>query len=299
MDKDRFSANGPVVTDNLTGLMWTRDAALTEFPLTWQEALAYAFEMNRTGFAGYRDWHLPNRRELFSLISHCRVNPAVPENSVFENIFNGYYWTSTSCARLPEQAWYVHLGGAKVYRGMKHASYMVWPVRTAATPVNILKTGQQDCYDQAGQKISCKESGQDGQLSIGRPWPDLRFIESGQTVYDKLTGLTWTRSAAGHDHFLNWYDAIEAVKKMNREKAHGYNNWRMPDIRELESLVDLGSHSPAIEEKHPFSNVEMFYWSSTTSMYETRYAWALYLQDGAAGVGFKANSGFHLWPVRR
>ncbi|MFP4194122.1 MAG: DUF1566 domain-containing protein [Desulfobacterales bacterium] len=294
----RFSAKKPTVTDNLTGLMWSRDASATGLPMTWQEALDHIYEMNQSGFAGYRDWHLPNRRELFSLISHCRINPAVAENHFFENIFNGYYWTSTSCARLPAQAWYIHLGGAKVYRGMKYASYMVWPVRVEKKPAAIFRTGQYRCFDESGLEISCENTGQDGRMLVGRQWPAPRFSSNSHTVYDHLSGLTWTRHPENADSPLNWHDALELVETMNRNKKYGYTDWRMPGIRELESLVDLGSHSPALPHDHPFDKTEMFYWSTTTSKYESRYAWTLYLEDGAVGVGFKANPGFYLWPVR-
>jgi len=62
----------------------------------------------------------------------------------FTNIFTGYYWTSSSCARLPNQAWYIHLGGARVFKGMKYGSYMVWPVRIAENHNNsqVFQTGQ-------------------------------------------------------------------------------------------------------------------------------------------------------------
>jgi hypothetical protein len=46
----------------------------------------------------------------------------------FDNVFTGYCWTADSCCRLPDQAWYVHLGGGRVHRGMKHGSCLVWPV---------------------------------------------------------------------------------------------------------------------------------------------------------------------------
>lgn len=78
----------------------------------------------------------------------------------------------------------------------------------------------------------------------------------------------------------------------------GHLDWRMPNIRELESLVDLCADSPALAPDHPFGNVREVYWSSTTSVYEPRYAWALYTRDGMVGVGFKPDAVFHLWPVR-
>jgi len=88
----------------------------------------------------------------------------------------------------------------------------------------------------------------------------------------------WARVAARGETLLTWRDALEQIEKMNREKAYGCNDWRMPHIKELESLVDLGEHSPALPDAHPFFEVQNFYWSSTTSAYETNYAWTLYLQ---------------------
>jgi len=64
----RFEIEGETVTDRLTGLAWCHNANLAEFPLTWQEALDYVAQMNRSQTLGYSDWRLPNRRELRSRI---------------------------------------------------------------------------------------------------------------------------------------------------------------------------------------------------------------------------------------
>ena len=86
---------------------------------------------------------------------------------------------------------------------------------------------------------------------------------------------------------------------MNRESAGGSGAWRLPNIRELESLVDTDAHSPALPPGHPFGDVADGYWSSTTSVFEPRYAWTIYTRDGAVGVGFKAKADFFTWAVRR
>jgi hypothetical protein len=298
MQEKRFSAEKETVTDHLTGLMWTRNAAIADFPMTWAEALSYIEELNASLYGGYGDWHLPNRRELFSIVSHDRINPAVSAPHLFEEIFHGYYWSATSCARLPSQAWYVHLGGAKVYRGMKYASYMVWPVRESAKPGNIFRTGQKRCFDDAGREVACRGSGQDAEIQVGLPWPAPRFEEKGGAVLDRMSGLTWTRKAGNGERMLSWHEAFERIEEMNQEARHGCTDWRVPTIRELEGLVDLDAHTPALPEGHPFLEADRFYWSSNTSQYETRYAWTLYLQDGAVGVGFKGAAEFCLWPVR-
>ena len=124
----RFLLQDDLVMDSGTGLYWPRDANPFEFPFTWREAFELVEEMNRAGAHGRRDWRLPARRELFSLVSHQHVNPALPRGHPFANVFPGYYWTAAPCARLPAQAWYVHLGGARVYRGIQEGAYLVWPV---------------------------------------------------------------------------------------------------------------------------------------------------------------------------
>lgn len=202
--KKRFDSSEWTVTDRKTGLVWARNAGLSEFPLTWKEAFSFVDDMNRNRYAGYSNWRLPNRRESFSLVSHSRVNPSLPEDHPFANVFHGYYWTANTCARLPGQAWYVHFGGAKMYRGMKDASNMVWPVRErTSAPANIAFTGQIRCYDEKGQAVPCeKHSLQHMALAAGIQWPEPRFHVQDATVLDRLTGLTWTREARCGHHLL-------------------------------------------------------------------------------------------------
>ena len=296
----RFQLENETVTDRQTGLMWIKNATLLDFPLSWSEAIHAIKELNKSGLYGYRNWKIPNRKELFSLISHDTINPSLPSGHPFTNVFNGYYWTSTTCARLPNQAWYIHLGGARVFKGMKHGSYMAWPVRTVENhnKSKIVKTGQKICFDEKGMIIDCHDTAQDGEIQAGLKFTKTRFAESKTTIYDNDTGLTWMRDANVLKDMMNWNSAFALTSKMNSEMVCGYNDWRVPNIIELDSLTDMGQHSPALSVGHSFNNVQEFYWSSTTSMYDMNYAWVLYMVDGAVGVGHKPLSEFYLWPVR-
>ena len=273
--KPRFSVQEALVFDKLTTLTWAKDADLAGLPLTWDESLSYIDKMNRQKSFGYSDWKLPSRQQLFGLVSHAEVNPALPKGHPFVNVFHGYYWTSTEVARYPLQAWYVHFGGGRVFKGMKHGSYMVWPVREE------LSDGGQE-----------RESQEEFVLS------KVRFLDHGQSVTDTYTGLEWTKDASPVSQSVGWTSALRAVDVINAEKAYGFSDWRLPNVRELESLTYMGSHSPALPAGHPFEAVQEYYWTSTTSAFEPTYAWVLYMADGAVGVGFKGKRDFFVWPVR-
>ena len=293
---NRFLEKDDVVTDIQTGLMWTKNTSLNEFPMTWKEAFNFIKKLNRSELYGFSDWKLPNRKELFSIISHETINPSLPINHPFVNIFNGYYWTSTTCARLPNEAWYVHLGGSRVFKGMKYNSYMVWPVRASYNKkARIFKTGQKNCYDENGKIIDCYDTGQDGELQSGIKDMESRFFKNANTILDQQTGLTWSKKASC---ITNWRDAMEFVEVMNQNSKYGFLDWRIPSILELESLTDMGEHSPSLPKNHPFTDIKEFYWSSTTSIYDQRYAWVLYMKDGTVGVGYKTLKEFYAWPVR-
>jgi hypothetical protein len=291
----RFSQHGETVLDNLTGLVWTRNANPAEFPLSWKESLDFINHMNRENAFGFSDWRLPNRRELRSLMSYQTRKPAIPEGHSFANFFLGWYWTSTTAAINPAYAWYVHLEGARMFYGGKEQLYLLWPVRGKG--YNILPaTGQTLCFDANGKSIPCQGSGQDGEFRNGCKWPNPRFEIASDMVADRLTGLYWLRHANLTGVQVAWEDALQSVAEYNRE-FQGRLKWRLPNINELESLVDCSMHSPALPERHPFSDVQEGYWSSTTSMFEPDWAWALYLTKGATGVGQKWGTHFHVWAV--
>lgn len=290
----RFQEYGGRVLDRLTGLVWTRDANLPEFPLTWMEALDFVARMNETRLLGHADWRLPNRRELRSLVSHQTRRPVLPRPHPFINVFPGWYWTSTSAAISPAHAWYVDMDGGRMFYGGKDQSFLAWPVRGYS--MMLAATGQKFCHDAQGRLQPCADSGHDGETQSGQPWPKPRFVEDGECVVDALTGLRWLRTTDLAGGPVAWMEAISVVRALNATPLGAYG-WRLPNINELESLVDCAAHTPALTSGHPFHDVRDAYWSSTTSLYEPDWAWALYLDKGAVGVGQKAGRHFHVWPV--
>ena len=127
----RFTVDGTgaCVTDNLTGLMWTRNANLPAATQTWQQALDYANSLNLCGFS---DWHLPNRKELRSLVNYSLANNATTLNTLgFNNVQARRYWSSSSDAGSPARAWFVFMddGSVSALNINKTDFFYVWPVR--------------------------------------------------------------------------------------------------------------------------------------------------------------------------
>ncbi len=292
----RFAVKGETVEDLLTGLVWSRSANLAEFPVGWMESLDFIRKMNNEGTLGFHDWRLPNRRELRSLMSYQAKNPALPDHHPFVDLFLGWYWTSTTAAINTKYAWYIHLEGARMFYGRKDQYYLLWPVRGKGKKI-LPATGQRTCHDSSGLLIPAEGSGQDGELQVGQKWPVPRFVDSGDWVVDRLTNLCWLKEADLTGRPVRWDEALTAVEELNNASRGGMANWRLPNINELESLVDCATSRPALPKEHPFLKVQEVYWSSTTSYFETDWAWALYLEKGALGVGYKRGRNFHVWAV--
>lgn len=272
----RFIVEQDVVADRLTQLHWSMNANPAEFPFTHSEALDHIQTMNRQRYAGFHDWRLPNRRELFSLISFDDKKPALPKKHPFENVSSAWYWTATESALQPGYFWYVHLEGGRMFYG-RHDNYsLVWPVRGASTVLSATGAEEQP---------------------TGVAWPAERFVAQDVTVLDTLTGLAWLRDANALNGPTNWHAALKAVSKLNTDNHGGRSDWRLPTILELESLVDASQHSPALPHGHPFTSTAEGYWSSTNSSFEPDWAMCLYLTKGAVGVGWKQDTGFDVWPV--
>lgn len=292
----RFEVQGAVAVDHATGLIWTIDANIDGFPCTWREAFAQITELNQQQHGGYSDWRLPNRNELRSLVSYQAKNPALPAGHPFVNFFLGWYWSSTTAAINPAYAWSVHLEGARMFYGRKDQGYLFWPVRGTGNGL-LPSTGQRQCFDEDGKGIEYSGTGQDGGLQLGSSWPDPRFTFTGDVVHDRLTHLFWFKHADLTGAPVDWQQALESIAQWRQKREKGNICWRLPTINELASLVDCEACLPALPAEHPFTGVQPSYWTSTTSFFETDWAWVLYLDKGACGVGHKPGKTFHVWPV--
>jgi Protein of unknown function (DUF1566) len=147
------------------------------------------------------------------------------------------------------------------------------PIECAPRRSGLPATGQSTCYDfvegQGWVQLPCESShgvGQDGAYRTGCP-REGRFAEQvAGTVTDACTGLMWTRYSAdvdgdGQPDAVPFCDALAYCE--NLELA-GHRDWRLPNVRELQSIVDYGRSRPSIDST--FGAGEYFYWSSTADV---------------------------------
>ena len=176
----------------------------------------------------------------------------------------------------------------------------------AAGGAPVADTGQIWCFDEDGIRRACAATGEDGEHQAGVAWPTPRFTDNGDgTVTDNLTGLIWLKDANCPAATKTWQQALGWVDDLNTMSiactgyaALTHKDWRLPNVRELPSLIDYGASGPALPEGHPFVNVQSsFYWSSSFLVTSPSVAWIVVLDDGQLGIDLKVNSN-SVWPVR-
>ena len=186
-------------------------------------------------------------------------------------------------------------------------------VQTAAAtagsaPVEDTGVDSTQCFDETGTNRNCTGTGEDGELQAGVTWPTPRFTgNSDGTVTDNLTGLMWLQDADCPGGQVDWQTALDWIKALNSSPVActnyapmTYTDWRLPNVRELSSLVDFGETSPALPAGHPFVNAQStFYWSSTSSVANPANAWSMNFTTGRPSDGGDKD-GFDntVWPVR-
>lgn len=168
----------------------------------------------------------------------------------------------------------------------------------AAATIQLPRTGQMVSYKAAD----------DGALKQGTIWPTPRFTDNGDgTVSDNLTGLIWLQYASCSKWGLpkkKWNDALNEANTL----ASGIcrltdgslaGDWRLPNRKELQSLSDMSQYRPALPLGHPFIDVQMdYYWSSSTNARATKDAWTIDMKGGGLEPSDKNYFSYYIWPVR-
>ena len=202
----------------------------------------------------------------------------------------------------PANAHTIVVDQAAVAAHLAHGdSFGECPQACAAVPSAVQKTGQTTCWDDAGNPIDCAGTGQDGEFQKGVS-VDPRFTDNGDgTVKDNLTGLIWLKNANCFG-IRSWTDALTMSNTLSAGNCgltdgSAAGAWRLPNVNELQSLIDFGQYDPALPVGYPFAGVQDFYWSSTSYAGFPESAWFVYLPFGYFEIIQKI-SAIYVWPVR-
>ena len=173
-------------------------------------------------------------------------------------------------------------------------------------PAPVPQTGQTRRWHSDGNNVyvvDCAGTGQDGDVQAGVEWPDPRFTDNGDgTITDNLTGLVWLKDASCFGQ-RTWAQALTDANNLADGKCgltdgSVAGDWRLPNRKELTSLLDLEYSYPALPTHQYFMNFQSTgYWSSSTSAGSSINAWFVNFNNGAVSVYDKSNFNFDL-PVR-
>jgi hypothetical protein len=270
-----YKDNGDgTITDLNTGLMWEKYQSFTQSTtqpdkFTWDSAAIYCKNL-RTG--GYSDWRMPDIKELFSIAEFDgKLDPnGVSSSKPYLDTTYFKYTYSLQNGKITEmgQTW-----ASTKYTGKSGP---------------MLGTGGPFMFNFA-----------DGHIKVTRG-PNLvravrgtsnLFVNKFQdnndgTVTDLATGLMWQK---GYGKGMNWKDALKYADTL---KLAGHDDWRLPNIKELQSIVDYttynwDSKTAAIDLSYFESptadyskNEVIYFWSGTT--HGDNNSTALYVSFGHA-----------------
>lgn len=182
------------------------------------------------------------------------------------------------------------------------------PVLQCAPPSLPARTGQTTCYDAVGKTIACMGTGQDGESQTGvvRSFTD----NADGTIDDHATGLMWEKlsdDGSIHDHTTTyaWADAFALkVAALNSTGFAGHDDWRLPNIVELESLRNFGAADPSVFSVFDSAcaadcapttcscTQASYYWSSTTQLSQSTFAWHVSFLKGTTYPRAKTELGY-------
>lgn len=293
-----LAADGLSVRDNVTGLTWQRspdtdaDGSLTRRDkLTLTQAKALPAKLNAAKFGGFDDWRLPSIKELYSLFDARGTDPSGPMDLdtsrltpfIDTKFFKFAYGDTRTGERVIDSQYasstkYVGKGarGFEKLFGVNFADGRIKGYDLFMPGGGMEKTFFVQCVR--------------GNPSYGKN--DFHDNNDG-TITDRATGLMWSKRDSGKG--MNWQDALAWVQQKNAEKFLGHNDWRLPSVKQLQSIVDYTrspgtTHSPAIDPIFNCTTITNsaqevdypFYWSATTHAGRQGGGAAMYVAFGRA-----------------
>jgi len=277
------SSDGLTVKDEITGLTWQKSHDGGTY--YWAATQTVVNNLNAQNYGGYNDWRLPTIKELYSLWNVSTGWPYIDRNyfdikyADEQDLSHAIFWSSDK------------------YTGVMGNISGEMPGAELAFGVNF-GTGHIKAYSiSVGPKhfIRCVR----GKLAYG---VNLFQNNGDGTISDLATDLMWQQSDNGSG--MDWEHALAYAQTQNNTNYLGYNDWRLPNTKELQSLVDYtrspyatnsANVGPAINALFSCTSIlndggkadYPYYWTSTSaiSIANGAYPSAWYVAFGRAENG--------------
>ena len=268
------NVNG-TVTDLNTGLMWQQN--LPDVKLPWSECVTYA---DTSTLAGYSDWRLPSIKEIYSLMLFSGVTGMSEGNSVPYIDTNYFDFRFGGVIDESERFIDAQYAASTIYKG---------------TTMN----GNETMFglNLVDGRIKGYPTHKNFEIRMVRGRTDYginKFVDNNDnTISDNATGLMWDKT--GSSEGMNWETSLAYAQEKNSEKYLGYDDWRLPNAKELHSIVDYDrspteTNSAAISSIFDIATITdekgennyPCYWTSTTHYDGPSPSKAVYISFGEA-----------------
>lgn len=252
--------NDGTITDNVTGLVWQKDMGQK---LSFEEAL---IKVNEVKLGGYSDWRIPTIKELYSLIQFS--GSVKGEKALYPFIDTRFFTqpigdTSSGEREIDAQTW-------------SSTEYVAKTMKNDDTVFGVnFVDGRIKGYPKYNPRSKAANKMYFRFVRGNTDYGKNSFVDNNDgTVSDTATTLMWQQ--ADSTQGLNWQEALEYAQQST---LGGYNDWRLPNAKELQSIVDYTrspetSNSAAIDPIFKASSIKNeggeqdypYYWSSTTHL---------------------------------
>ena len=246
------------VRDEVTGLVWEN----ASYGTIDYDDINIDSSAELCGLSG---WRLPRLEELRSIVDYDRTSPAV-DPYYFQELISDGYWSSTINASntLYYEGINLSEGNSGTYY-YDHSYYYYTPVNSTLNDDYLLER-----------------------------WPSERYTDNQDgTVTDTYTQLIWMRCSLGQEwnssnsscdsdpeipEEHNWLSALAFAG----ESYFGYNDWRLPNVKELASLRKISVKDPAIDSTAFPDTPAMTFWTSTPSGVSSNNSWYIRFNSSVA-----------------
>jgi hypothetical protein len=254
------------IKDNVTGLMWeVKTAQNTLHTYAVSETDQFVKTVNAQNVCGQSNWRVPHIQELQSIVDYSvpLPNPNI-DVTFFPNTSNQIYWSATPYSKNKADSWGIYFDDGRVYE-------------------------QDNTSKAALLLVSAKQNASTKKYVVS---------DDGQEVLDTQTNLIWRRCVEG----MNWNGVTcegsalgvmlqEGLSRALLQAHESAKAWRVPDIKELASLVDYSQSHLAIDSTIFPATPNDQYWSSSPYALDAFYGWVVHFYYGASYYTYLEDTG--------